>query len=131
MSSEANRPAPSHRLRLAIVLDTTKEACGVFAAGQRVEVRYMPAFPRPRVERVAPGNLAAIATAAAGSEVVVWRWFDAVVLVKWVASSASGNPPTASCAHSPVTFRAIVDQGAGCTSQPGCRVPTGGSPVLS
>jgi len=36
--------------------------------------------PRPRAERVAPGHLTAIATAADGSEVIVWRWFDAVVL---------------------------------------------------
>ena len=37
-------------------------------------------FPTPRVERVAPGNLVAVAPTADGTEVVVWRWYDAVVL---------------------------------------------------
>jgi len=38
------------------------------------------AFPTPRTERVAPGHLLAVATTADVSDVVVWRWFDAVVL---------------------------------------------------
>jgi len=67
-------------LRLAVVLTTTEEACTTFAEGQQAEVRYALPFPRPRAERVAPGHLTAIATAADGSEVIVWRWFDAVVL---------------------------------------------------
>jgi hypothetical protein len=29
---------------------------------------------------VSPGHLVAVATAPDGSEVVVWRWYDAVVL---------------------------------------------------
>jgi hypothetical protein len=37
-------------------------------------------FPSPRVERVSPGHLVAIATGPNGTEVVVWRWYDAVVL---------------------------------------------------
>ncbi len=41
---------------------------------------YAKAFPKPRADRVAPGHLVAVATAADGSQVVVWRWFDAVVL---------------------------------------------------
>ena len=32
------------------------------------------------VERVSPGHLVAVATAADGSHVVAWRWFDAVVM---------------------------------------------------
>ncbi len=36
-------------------------------------------FPSPRVERVRPGHLVAIATGP-GTDVVVWRWYDAVVL---------------------------------------------------
>lgn len=32
-------------------------------------------FPTPRTQRVSPGHLVAIA-----SDVVVWRWYDAVVL---------------------------------------------------
>lgn len=37
-------------------------------------------FPSPRVERVSPGHLIAVATAPDGSDAVVWRWYDAVVL---------------------------------------------------
>ncbi len=37
-------------------------------------------FPSPRVERVSPGHLVAVATGPDGAEAVVWRWFDAVVL---------------------------------------------------
>jgi hypothetical protein len=32
------------------------------------------------MERVSPGHLVAIATAPDGTDVVVWRWYDAVVL---------------------------------------------------
>jgi len=35
---------------------------------------------KPRADRVTPGHLVAIAATADGSEVIVWRWFDAVVL---------------------------------------------------
>jgi hypothetical protein len=52
----------------------------VFAAGQRAVVPYAPPFPKPRAERVVPGHLVATAAAADGSPVVVWRWFDAIVL---------------------------------------------------
>ena len=37
-------------------------------------------FPSPRVERVSPGHLVAIAEGPDGTHVVVWRWYDAVVL---------------------------------------------------
>jgi hypothetical protein len=43
-------------------------------------VRYAGAFPSPRTDRVSPGHLVAVATALDGSERVIWRWFDAVVL---------------------------------------------------
>jgi hypothetical protein len=39
-------------------------------------------MPAPRVERVSPGHLVAIATSPTGADVVVWRWFDAVVLTR-------------------------------------------------
>ena len=67
-------------LRLAIVLGTSEEACTVYAQDQRAVVRYAVPFPRPRADRVAPGHLVAITSGADGGEVVVWRWFDAVVL---------------------------------------------------
>ena len=37
-------------------------------------------FPAPRVDRVSPGHLVAVVTAADGRDMIVWRWFDAVVL---------------------------------------------------
>jgi len=37
-------------------------------------------FPSPRAERVSPGHLAAIATGPDGTDIVVWRWYDVVVL---------------------------------------------------
>ncbi len=62
----------------------------MFAAGQRAVLPYAQPFPKPRAERVAPGHLVAVATVAEGAAVdvavadvaavVVWRWFDAVVL---------------------------------------------------
>jgi hypothetical protein len=73
-------PDSSERLRKAVVLATTEEVCTVFANGDRFEVPYASQFPRPRVERVSPGHLVAIADTAAENDVVVWRWFDAVVL---------------------------------------------------
>jgi hypothetical protein len=73
-------PDASRRLRLAIVTATDEETCTVVANGERVEVKYAAFFPRPRVERVAPGQLVAIAPGADGHDRLVWRWFDAVVL---------------------------------------------------
>jgi hypothetical protein len=45
-----------------------------------VSVRYASQFPRPRTERVSPGHLVAVAEVPCGSDTVVWRWYDAVVL---------------------------------------------------
>lgn len=68
-------------LRPAIVLSTSETACTVVDADGRTRtVPYAAMFPRPRVDRVSPGNLLAIAATADGPGVVVWRWFDAVVL---------------------------------------------------
>ncbi len=80
MTDTPHRDEPTRPLRQAIVLSTTEEACTVFAWGQAAVVPYANPFPKPRAERVAPGHLVAIATAADGSEVVIWRWFDAIVL---------------------------------------------------
>ncbi len=52
----------------------------MFAGGRTETVAYARPFPTPRTERVAPGHLLAVATTADVSDVVVWRWFDAVVL---------------------------------------------------
>jgi len=69
------------RLRCGIVLRSEEEdACQVLAEGKTVSVRYAPQFPAPRRERVLPGHLVAVAEAPGVSGVVIWRWYDAVVL---------------------------------------------------
>lgn len=70
---------PGQRLRCGIVLSTTEEECTTFVDGRRVVVPFAAPFPRPRTERVLPGHLVAIAGAGA-TGLVVWRWFDAVVV---------------------------------------------------
>jgi hypothetical protein len=62
------------------VLHTEEDACQVLARDEVVSVRYASQFPAPRRERVLPGHLVAIAEAPDGSDAVVWRWYDAVVL---------------------------------------------------
>jgi len=69
------------RLHRGIVLRSKENACEVLLGGLPMWARYAGAFPSPRVERVSPGHLVALATAAAGdTPVVVFRWYDAVVL---------------------------------------------------
>ena len=68
------------RLRCGIVLHAEEDACEVLVGGQVVSVRYASQFPAPRRERVLPGHLVAVAEAPGASAVVVWRWYDAVVL---------------------------------------------------
>jgi hypothetical protein len=68
------------QLRPACVLGTTEDTCTVHALDRTTVLPYAKIFPAPRVERVSPGHLVALATAADGSHVVAWRWFDAVVI---------------------------------------------------
>ena len=101
MTSPAEPEQRSRRLRPAIVLSTTEDACTVFAAERQAEVPYAMPFPSPRTERVSPGHLVAIATAADGSDVVIWRWFDAVILDR-----ADGLIRLWEPAHGPVLAKA-------------------------
>jgi len=68
------------RLRCAVVLHVEEDACEVWRDGTVISVPFASQFPSPREKRVAPGHLVAVATATNGAEIVVWRWFDAVVL---------------------------------------------------
>jgi hypothetical protein len=68
------------RLRCGTVLRAGEDACQVLAGGQVASARFAPQFPAPRRERVLPGHLVALAGVPGGSDVVVWRWYDAVVL---------------------------------------------------
>jgi hypothetical protein len=67
-------------LRCGIVLRVQEQGCEVMLAGRIGQAEFAAAFPAPRTERVSPGHLVALATAPDGSDTVVWRWYDAVVL---------------------------------------------------
>ncbi len=82
----ANEIEP-RRLRCAIVLSVEEHACAIRAEGGVVSVRFAPVFPSPRIERVSPGHLVAVATSPDGVDVVVWRWYDAVVIGEEAADS--------------------------------------------
>jgi hypothetical protein len=68
------------RLQSAIVVRVREDVCEIVRDGRLSPARYATLFPSPRVERVSPGHLVAVGTAPDGSQVVVWRWYDAVVL---------------------------------------------------
>jgi hypothetical protein len=80
MAPSADRSLAPAQLRRGIVLHVREDSCQILRAGRLSSVRYAEAFPSPRTERVSPGHLVAVATAADGAETVVWRWYDAVVL---------------------------------------------------
>lgn len=79
MTSSSGRPGVP-QLRTALVLGTTEHECTLVQDEQLRAIPYARPFPAPRVERVSPGHLVATATAPGGPDVVIWRWFDAVVL---------------------------------------------------
>jgi hypothetical protein len=85
------------RLRCGIVLGPEEDSCQVLAAGEIACVGYAPRFPAPRRERVLPGHLVAVAEVP-GATVVVWRWYDAVVLGSDTAAVRLWEP-----AHGEVT----------------------------
>ena len=68
------------RLRCGIVLRAKEDSCEISIDGERCRVRYASHFPAPRTERVSPGHLVAVARTPDGTDVVVWRWYDAVVV---------------------------------------------------
>jgi len=80
MTDPANQVPVPARLRCGIVVRVREDACEIARDRQPCSVRYATAFPSPRTERVSPGHLVAIATVPDGTEAVVWRWYDAVVL---------------------------------------------------
>jgi hypothetical protein len=74
------------------------------------------AFPAPRTERVSPGHLVAIAAAADGTEAVVWRWYDAVILGEEDGLVRLWEP-----GHGEVLARSRFAGQAGRPRQPGTR----------
>ena len=67
-------------LRAGRVLRVRELDCDVWSGVVTSAIRFAPMFPSPRIERVSPGHLLAVATGPDGGEAVVWRWYDAVVL---------------------------------------------------
>lgn len=72
---------PSVRvLRCAVVLRVREDECDVIRDGGLHTAQFASMFPSPRTERVQPGNVVAMTAASDGTETVLWRWYDAVVL---------------------------------------------------
>ena len=69
--------SPPPPLRTAVVLEPSAERCVVGSGGGRRTVGYAGPFGA-RAAELRPGHLVALAPGE--PEVVVWRWFDAVVL---------------------------------------------------
>ena len=80
MTEPADQGIVPARLRCGIVVRVREDACDIVRDAQQCTVRYATRFPSPRTERVSPGHLVAIATPPDGTRVIVWRWYDAVVL---------------------------------------------------
>jgi hypothetical protein len=72
--------AVTTELRTARVLHVEEAVCQVWTGDGVTEVGFAPMFPTPRTERVSPGHLVALAAQPGRPELVVWRWYDAVVL---------------------------------------------------
>jgi hypothetical protein len=64
----------------AVLLHVEEQTCLVLDQGTEVTARYAPQLPSPRVERLSPGHRVAVATGPDRRRVVLWRWYDAVVV---------------------------------------------------
>jgi hypothetical protein len=71
---------PPRAIRCGLVLRSSEERCEVIGQGRISALGYAAFFPAPRAERVSPGHLVAATAEPDGTELVIWRWFDAVVL---------------------------------------------------
>lgn len=67
-------------IRCAVVLRVREDECDVLREGRLITAQFAPMFPAPRTERVQPGNLVAVTVLSDGTETVMWRWYDAVVV---------------------------------------------------
>jgi hypothetical protein len=101
-TSKPAASAVSPSLRTARVLRVDEDACQVWSRGQAHSAGFAPMFPSPRTERVSPGHLVAVATWPDSGDVVVWRWYDAVVL----SSEEDGSVRLWEPAHGEVVARA-------------------------
>lgn len=89
------------RLRLARLVRLCGDDCQLWDEDGFHRASFAPQFPTPYAERVLPGHLLAVATAPNGDEVVIWRWYDAVVL----SAALDGSVQLWEPAHGEVTAR--------------------------
>ena len=80
MNDSTDQDLVPARLHRGIVVRVREDVCGIARDGQLGSVRYAAPFPSPRTERVSPGHLVAVAAGPDGTGVVIWRWYDAVVI---------------------------------------------------
>lgn len=92
MAASTSGALAAPRLYCGIVLRADEDVCQVLTEGRAVSVRYAPQLPRPRVERISPGHLVAVAAVPGGSDAVVWRWYDAVVVANEAGSVRLWEP---------------------------------------
>ena len=81
MQTQSSTGDAPYRLRPWRVLRVREETCDLWSRAEQRSVRFAAVFPTPRVERVSPGHLVAVATSPTGDQAIVWRWYDAVVQV--------------------------------------------------
>lgn len=78
----AARPAPhdpSRTVRAAVVLRPGELACEVLLDGETASAGYGRPFGS-RADSLTPGHLVAVTTDPDGQHLVLWRWYDAVVV---------------------------------------------------
>jgi hypothetical protein len=64
-----------------VVRVVREDVCEVWSRTRGIRsVAFAATFPLPRSQRVSPGHLVAIASGPSSEEVVLWRWYDCVVL---------------------------------------------------
>jgi hypothetical protein len=80
MGASTNQGPVRPQLWCGIVLRAAEDTCEILGEGRACSVRYAKPFPSPRAGRVSPGHLVAVAAVPNGTDVVLWRWYDAVVL---------------------------------------------------
>lgn len=102
MHPQPSTTVDAYRLQTARVLRVIDErACDTWRHGVVDAVPFAATLPSPRTERVSPGHLVAVATAPDGTDVVIWRWYDAVVL----GEEADGSVRLWEPAHGEVVAR--------------------------
>jgi hypothetical protein len=75
-----NTPDPALRkARAAVVLRPEEHSCEVDFGGTTAFVQYGVPFS-PRAKTLAPGHLVAVTETPDAGSLILWRWYDAVVL---------------------------------------------------